>query len=142
MNLKGPFAALRAALPLLRNGASVIFNTTAATERGLATASVYSASKAALAAVAMVAAVELAPRGVRVNCVRPGFITTPIGEKSGLPPEAREGLRKWATSRIPMGRFGAADEVARTVLFLASDDAAFVTGLELTVDGGMLGALV
>ena len=140
VNLKGPFVALRAAVPFLGRGASVIVNTTVATERAFAGASVYSASKAALAALVRGAAVELAARGVRVNAVQPGPITTPIFGKLGLPAEAREEFAKHATERIPLGRFGAADEVARAALFLASEDSTFVTGHELTVDGGMLAA--
>jgi NAD(P)-dependent dehydrogenase (short-subunit alcohol dehydrogenase family) len=140
VNLKGPFLALRAALPLLGKGASVIVNTSVVSERAFAGAAVYSASKAALAALARGAAIELAGRGVRVNVVRPGPITTPILEKTGLSVEAREAFVQDATLRVPLGRFGAADDVAHAALFLASDDAAFVTGHELSVDGGLLAA--
>jgi NAD(P)-dependent dehydrogenase (short-subunit alcohol dehydrogenase family) len=140
VNVKGPLLALQAALPLLRKGSSVIFNTSVVSERAFANASVYSASKAALAAIARVAALELAPRGVRVNAVRPGPITTPILGKLGIPAEAREAFVEQTTERVPLGRFGAADEVARAALFLASEDSAFVTGHELSVDGGLLAA--
>ena len=140
VNLKGPFLALRAALPLLGKGASVIVNTSVASERALANAAVYSASKAALAALARGAAIELAPRGVRVNAVRPGPITTPILAKTGMPAGAIEDFVQHASERIPLGRFGTGDEVARAALFLATEDAAFVTGHELSVDGGMLAA--
>jgi len=138
VNLKGPFVALRAALPFLGKGASVIVNTTVGNERAFPGASVYSASKAALAALARGAAVELAARGVRVNAVQPGPITTPILGKLGLPAEARDAFIQHTTEHVPLGRFGSADEVARAALFLASDDAAFVTGHELAVDGGFL----
>ena len=140
VNLKGPFVALQAALPFLGKGASVIVNTTIGTERALPGASVYSASKAALAALARGAAIELAARGVRVNAVRPGPITTPIFGKLGLPAEARDAFVQRTIERIPLGRFGSAEDVASAALFLASDDAAFVTGHELTVDGGLLAA--
>jgi NAD(P)-dependent dehydrogenase (short-subunit alcohol dehydrogenase family) len=140
VNLKGPFLALRAALPLLGKGASVIVNTSVVSERAFANASVYSASKAALAALARGAALELAARGVRVNAVRPGPITTPILGKTGLPAEVRESFVQQTMERVPLGRFGSAEEVARAALFLASDDAAFVTGHELSVDGGLLAA--
>jgi len=136
INVKGPFVALRAALPLLGKGASVIFNTSVAAERSMANTSVYSASKAALVALARGAALELAARGVRVNSVQPGPITTPIFGKLGLPPEAQDAIAKQVAGKVPLGRFGAADEVARAALFLASEDATFVTGHELTVDGG------
>ena len=140
VNVKGTFVALRTALPLLGKGASVIVNTSVVSERAVAGAAVYSASKGALAALARVAAVELAPRGVRVNAVQPGPITTPIFGKTGLAAEARDEFARQTTEGVPLGRFGAADEVARAVLFLASDDAAFVTGHELSVDGGLLAA--
>jgi len=140
VNLKGPFLAIRAALPLLGKGASVIFNTSVVSERAFANAAVYSASKAALAALARVAALELAARGVRVNVVSPGPITTPIFAKTGIPPENREDFVKYMTGRVPLGRFGAAEEVARAALFLASEDASFITGHELSVDGGLLAA--
>ena len=140
VNLKGPFVALRAALPLLRKGASVIVNTSVVSERGFPGAGVYSASKAGLAALARVAAVELGARGVRVNAVRPGPITTPILEKMGLSSEEREGFQQGVIQRMPLARFGSADEVAQAALLLTSDDAAFVTGHELSVDGGMLAA--
>src|SRR5438874_3694411 len=140
VNVKGPFVALKAALPLLRKGASVIVNTSAVSDRGIAGASVYAASKGALAAFARVAAVELAAQGVRVNAVQPGPITTPIFAKTGLSTEQREEFARQTTERIPLGRFGSADEVARAALFLASDDSAFVTGHELSVDGGLLAA--
>jgi NAD(P)-dependent dehydrogenase (short-subunit alcohol dehydrogenase family) len=140
VNLKGPFVALRAALPFLRKGASVIVNTTVGTDRALANAAVYSASKAALAALVRGAAVELAARGVRVNAVQPGPIQTPIFGKLGLPAEAGEALARRVAESVPLGRFGTADEVARAALFLASEDAAYVTGHELSVDGGMLAA--
>jgi NAD(P)-dependent dehydrogenase (short-subunit alcohol dehydrogenase family) len=140
VNLKGPFLALRAALPLLGKGASVIVNTSVVSERAFAGAAVYSASKAGLAALARGAAIELAARGVRVNVVRPGPITTPIIDKTGLSPEALKAFVQNAAEGIPLGRFGSADDVAHAALYLASDDAAFVTGHELTVDGGMLAA--
>jgi NAD(P)-dependent dehydrogenase (short-subunit alcohol dehydrogenase family) len=140
VNLKGPFVALQAALPFLNRGASVIVNTTVGTDRALANAAVYSASKAALAALARGAAVELASRGIRVNAVQPGPITTPIFGKLGLSAEARDAFAKRVAEQLPLGRFGSPDEVARAALFLASDDSAFVTGHELSVDGGMLAA--
>ncbi|HYZ89007.1 MAG TPA: SDR family oxidoreductase [Myxococcales bacterium] len=140
VNVKGPFVALKAALPYLGKGASVIVNTSVASERALAGAAVYSASKAALAALARGAALELAARGIRVNAVSPGPITTPIFGKTGLPQEALDDFAKHIPERIPLGRFGAADEVAQAALFLASDDASFVNGHELTVDGGLLAA--
>jgi NAD(P)-dependent dehydrogenase (short-subunit alcohol dehydrogenase family) len=140
INVKGPFVALQAALPFLEKGASVIVNTSVASERAMAGTAVYSASKAALAALVRGAAVELAAKGVRVNAVRPGPITTPIFGKTGLPAEQLDAFAQRVGQIIPLGRFGAADEVAHAALFLASEDSTYVTGHELSVDGGFLAA--
>jgi NAD(P)-dependent dehydrogenase (short-subunit alcohol dehydrogenase family) len=136
VNLKGPFVALQAALPFLGKGASVIVNTSVASERFVAGAAVYSASKAALSSLAKGAALELAGRGVRVNAVEPGPITTPILGKLGLSATDRKGIEDRIGEGVPLGRFGAAEEVARAALFLASDESSFITGHDLAVDGG------
>ena len=99
--------------------------------------SIYSATKGAVAALVRSLAVELAPRGIRVNSVSPATILTPIQAKFGLPPEVAAATAKHYTGRIPLGRFGAAEEVARAVLFLASPGASYITGIELPVDGGL-----
>jgi NAD(P)-dependent dehydrogenase (short-subunit alcohol dehydrogenase family) len=140
VNVKGPFVALKAALPFLGKGASVIVNTSVASDRAFAGTAIYSASKAALAALARGAAVELAAQGIRVNVVQPGPITTPILEKLGLSAEQRDAFTRNVLESVPLGRPGSSDEVARAALFLASDDSTFVTGHELAVDGGYLAA--
>ncbi|MBI1752895.1 MAG: SDR family oxidoreductase [Acidobacteria bacterium] len=132
-NLKGPFFLTQKALPLLGKGASVIFTSSVVSQKGFAGTAVYTASKAGLAGLARALATELAPKGIRVNSVAPGPIETPIQAKLGLPEEAREGFRQ----RVSLGRLGASEEVARAVLFLASEDASFITGEELVVDGGL-----
>lgn len=132
-NLKGPFFLTQKLLPLLGKGSSVVFTSSVVSQKGLAATGAYTASKAGLAGLARVLATELAPRGIRVNTVAPGPIDTPIQVKLGLPPEAKEGFRQ----RVSLGRFGTSDEVAKAVLFLASDDASFITGEELVVDGGL-----
>jgi NAD(P)-dependent dehydrogenase (short-subunit alcohol dehydrogenase family) len=137
INYVGPFLALREALPLLGKGASVIVNTSIVTERGLPNSAAYAASKAALRALAFVAASELAPRGIRVNVVSPGPIDTPIYGKLGLPQEALQAFQTQMKSRVPLERFGSAEEVARAALFLASDEASYVSGQDLGVDGGL-----
>jgi NAD(P)-dependent dehydrogenase (short-subunit alcohol dehydrogenase family) len=103
----------------------------------MAGASVYGSTKAALRSIVRVAATELAPRKVRVNAVSPGPIETPIYGKLGLPAEAVQGFASSVMSQVPLGRFGTAQELARAVLFLASDASSFITGFELDVDGGM-----
>ena len=137
VNVNGVIFTLQALLPLLGQGSSVIVNTSVADQRGAPGLSIYSASKGAVAALVRTLAVELGPRGVRVNSVCPATILTPIQRKFGLPPDVAQSVAEQYTARIPLGRFGAAEEVARAVLFLASPAASYITGVELNVDGGL-----
>ena len=121
----------------MNDGASIILNTSVADKIGQPTTSVYSATKAALRSIARTAAAELVGRGIRVNAVAPGPIDTPIVGKVGLPPEAADALKKQLTEEVPMKRFGQPEEVAATVAFLASQDASYITGVEINVDGGL-----
>lgn len=132
-NVKGHFFTLQKLIPHLANGASVVFtSSTVATASNLGT-SVYSATKGALNKIAQIAANELAERKIRVNIISPGPVQTP-GLESVVPAEAK-GYLAAATA---LQRLGNADEIAKTVLFLASDDASFITGTELLVDGGYI----
>lgn len=137
VNVKGLIFTLQKLLPLLRSGSSVVMNTSVADQRGAALMSIYAASKGAVAAFARTLAVELAPRGIRVNSVSPATILTPIQAKFGLAPDVAAATAKHYSARIPLGRFGAAEEVARAVLFLASPAASYINGVELPVDGGL-----
>jgi NAD(P)-dependent dehydrogenase (short-subunit alcohol dehydrogenase family) len=137
VNVKGVVFTLQKLLPLLSQGASVIVNTSIADQRGAPGLSIYSASKGAVAALVRTLAVELSGRGIRVNSIAPATILTPIQQKFGLAPDVAEAVAKQYTARIPLGRFGAASEVAGAVLFLASDAASYITGVELQVDGGL-----
>ena len=137
VNVKGVVFTLQKVLPLLGSGASVIVNTSVADQRGAPMMSIYSASKGAVAALVRCLAVELAPRGIRINSVCPATILTPIQAKFGLPPEVAAASAKHYAARIPQGRFGNAEEVAHAVLFLASAGASYITGVELPVDGGL-----
>ncbi|HET7546043.1 MAG TPA: SDR family oxidoreductase [Polyangiaceae bacterium] len=130
VNVKGVVFTLQKLLPLLGSGASVIVNTSVADQRGTPALSIYSASKGAVAALVRCLAVELAPRGIRVNSVCPATIVTPIQAKFGLPPDVAAASAKHYTERIPQGRFGSAEEVAGAVLFLASPQASYITGVE------------
>jgi NAD(P)-dependent dehydrogenase (short-subunit alcohol dehydrogenase family) len=136
-NFRGPWLTLKLALPILRKGASVIVTTSVANQTGMAGSSGYAASKAALRAMVRAAASELAESGIRVNAVSPGPVETPIYAKLGLPPEARDVMKASLTSQMPMKRFGAPEEIAAVVLFLATSEASFMTGEEIVVDGGM-----
>ena len=86
-------------------------------------------------------AAELSPLGIRINVVAPGPIKTPISERLQLPPEQREAVKQKVSSMVPLGRYGDAEEVAKVVLFLASDDSSYVNASEIVVDGGVTGAL-
>lgn len=137
INQRGLFFTVQKALPLLGEGSSVIINTSVLNEKGLQNGSVYSATKAAGRNLARVLAAELAPRGIRVNAVAPGLIETPIFGKSGMPKEALDEVVQNIVAQMPLQRVGQAPEVAGAVAFLASNDASYVTGAELAVDGGL-----
>lgn len=136
INIKGAYFTIQKALPFLNDGASIILNTSVVSTKGTAGASAYSATKAALRSLARTAAAELVGRGIRVNAVAPGPIVTPIFDKTGLPKEALDEFAKDVLTRVPMKRFGQPEEVASAVAFLASQDASYITGVELNVDGG------
>jgi NAD(P)-dependent dehydrogenase (short-subunit alcohol dehydrogenase family) len=136
INIKGAYFTIQKALPLLNDGASIILTTSVADIKGNEGTSAYSATKAALRSLARTAAAELVGRGIRVNAVAPGPIVTPIFEKTGLPKESLDEFAKQVLAKVPMKRFGQPEEVASAVAFLASQDASYITGVELNVDGG------
>ncbi|MCP5146345.1 MAG: SDR family oxidoreductase [Gammaproteobacteria bacterium] len=136
INLKGPFFAVQKCVPLMGHGGSIVLTSSIGHAKGLPGNSVYAASKAGLRALARNFGAELVGRGIRVNCFSPGPIETPIINRSGVPPEQIPALREMMINNIPMHRMGTAEEAARAVLFLASEDASFVTGIDLFVDGG------
>jgi NAD(P)-dependent dehydrogenase (short-subunit alcohol dehydrogenase family) len=113
-----------------------VLNTSCLDEMGMPGMSIYSASKAAVRSLARSFSAELVGQGIRVNAVSPGPIETPIYSKLGMPAEAVQSMAAGLIGQIPMGRFGQADEVAKAVLFLASDDSSFMLGEEIVVDGG------
>lgn len=137
VNFKGVIYSVQSMLPLLSNPSSVVLTSTTMIEKGIAGMSVYAATKAAVRSLARTLTSELAPRGVRVNVISPGLVETPIYGKLGLPPET---VKEWAgqlLASVPAGRFGQADEVARAVLFLASDDSSYMMGENVLFDGGV-----
>lgn len=123
INLTGVFFTVQATAPYLNMGASVVLISSAMSVIGSPCSSAYAASKAGVRAMGRVLAAELAPRGIRVNIVTPGGISTPFWSGVAPTPEALAELEKRSANSIPLGRLDQADEVARTVLFLASDDA-------------------
>jgi NAD(P)-dependent dehydrogenase (short-subunit alcohol dehydrogenase family) len=137
INIKGAYFTIQKALPFLNDGASIILNTSVADSQGNAGTSAYSATKAALRSLARTAAAELVGRGIRVNAVAPGPIVTPIFGRTGLTKEAFDEFAKAVVARVPMKRFGQPEEVAAAVAFLASQDASYITGIEINVDGGL-----
>ena len=137
INLKGAYFTVQKALPLLGEGSSVIFNTSAVNRLGVAGMTVYAASKAALRSLARTMSAELAPRGIRVNAVSPGPVETPLFGKTGLSEEDIRASAEVVRTMVPLGRFARAEEIAKAVAFLASPDSSYVLGTEVVVDGGM-----
>ncbi|PKO33224.1 MAG: short-chain dehydrogenase [Betaproteobacteria bacterium HGW-Betaproteobacteria-7] len=137
VNFKGVFFTLQKALPLLREGSSVVITTSITNQLGSPNFSVYGACKAALRSLVASLALELIPRKIRVNAVSPGPIATPMFDRLGLPPEVSATIQNDIAKKSPCGRFGMPEEVARTILFLASDEASYIVGQEIVVDGGM-----
>jgi NAD(P)-dependent dehydrogenase (short-subunit alcohol dehydrogenase family) len=136
INVRGLLFSVQKALPLMPDGASIIMNGSAASIKALPTQTVYSATKAAVRSFARTWTSELRERKIRVNTVSPGYTDTPIIETMGLSKEQLDGLVASVLPLIPVGRFGRPEEIAKTVLFLASDDSSYITGVELFVDGG------
>jgi NAD(P)-dependent dehydrogenase (short-subunit alcohol dehydrogenase family) len=135
-NVKGVLFTVQKALPLMPDGASIILNASIVASKGFAANSVYSASKAAVRSFARTWATDLKARRIRVNAVSPGTIDTPGLNDLLASSEVGEQRRKMVSAAVPLGRFGTPDEIAKAVVFLASDDASYVTGTELFVDGG------
>ena len=137
LNAKGQFFTVQKALPLFKDGGSIILNSSVANVMGLPAFTVYAASKAAVRSFARGWAMELKDRKIRVNSVSPGPIETPALEKAGLTPEQAEQAAAQFATQVPLGRRGKPEEIAAAVVFLASDESSYITGVDLAVDGGM-----
>jgi len=138
INVKGPYFLAQKLVPLLNEGAALVFNTSVVHEMGMGTAAAYGGSKGALRSIVRSLSVELADQGIRVNAVAPGPISTPIYGKLGMDEAQLDGFASHVVSRIPLKRFGEGADIARATAFLLSSDASFITGEELAIDGGWL----
>lgn len=137
LNAKGTFFTVQKALPFFKDGGSIILTASVANVRGDPAFSAYAAAKAAVRTFARGWTMELKDRKIRVNSMSPGPIETPALEKVGLTAEQVEKVAAQFASQVPLGRRGKAEEVAAAVLFLASDESSYITGIDLAVDGGM-----
>ncbi len=136
INFKGAYFTLSRFIPLLKEGASVIFLSSNVSDMHSPNFSVYCASKAALSSIMKTAAAELAPLQIRVNAVSPGPTKTAIFEKTGLPEDVVAGMHETLATKVPLGRIIEPEEVAGLVVYLAGEQAASITGSEFTIDGG------
>ncbi len=136
INVKGVYFTVQKAVALMQKGGAIVLNASVAAGKGNPLGSVYGASKAAVRSFGRTIAAELVERGIRVNVVSPGPIETPIFDRTMTPQQVADLKVAWA-ARNPMKRFGTTDEVTAAVLFLASDAASFITGVDLLVDGGV-----
>ncbi len=135
-NVKGVVFTVQGALPLMGQGGTIILNASGVSVKGTPAFSIYSSTKAAVRNLARSWAMDLKGRGIRVNVVSPGPVPTPGYDNFGMSKEKMAGFLEAMTATIPLGRVGTPDEIARTVVFLASEDSAFVNAVELFVDGG------
>ena len=137
INVKGPYFLVQALLPIFANPASIVLNASVNAHIGMPNTSVYGASKAALLSLARTLSGELISRGIRVNAVSPGPISTPLYSKLGLSEADLGSVAASIQSQVPAMRFGKPSEIAHAIVFLASDESAFMVGTELLIDGGM-----
>ena len=137
INVKGVFYSIQKALPLLRDGGSIVLVSSIAHLKALDAHVVYAATKAAVRSFARSWAGELRQRNIRVNCLSPGPVLTPIIGKMGIGDEQFAAFERQVAGQIPLGRLGRPEELANAALFLASDDSSFITGIDLCVDGGL-----
>lgn len=135
-NVRGVFFTVQKALPIMNDGGSVILISSVVNVKGFAGTSIYSATKAAVRSLARTMTAELAPRNIRVNVISPGPIETPVFNRLGVPEDQIDAMKEGFISIVPMGRIGRAEEIANTALFLASDEASYITGADIAVDGG------
>lgn len=137
INVRGPFLQLAALQDTLSDSAAVLLNTSIVNDVGMPNSAVYSASKGAVRSGMNVFANELAPRSIRVNAISPGPVDTGFFGRTGLGEDEIQAFAQQVLQQVPLGRFGTSEEIANAATFLLSDEASFITGAELVVDGGM-----
>jgi len=137
INVKGVLFTVQKALPLMKDGGSIILNSSIAGQKGIGGFSVYNATKAAVRSFARTWTSDLKQRKIRVNSLSPGPIETPIVGKMGLTKEQIDQFAGSLVSQVPLGRAGQSEEIAAAAVFLASDESSFITGIDLNVDGGL-----
>src|SRR5581483_6721876 len=137
LNFTGTFFTIQKTAPIISKGGSIVVTTSFLNTIGYPGLSILAATKAATRSLVRTLGAELAPRGIRVNAVSPGAIATPFYGKMGLEETTLSKVAADLQSKIPLGRFGEAQELAKAVLYLASDDASYTTGTEFVVDGGL-----
>jgi NAD(P)-dependent dehydrogenase (short-subunit alcohol dehydrogenase family) len=135
-NVRGVLLTVQKLAPLMGQGGSVILNASAVNAKGVPGGHVYFATKAAVRSLARTLAAELSPRGIRVNALSPGLVPTNFQSKMGMPQEALDGFAAGVSAATPLGRVGRPDEIASAAVFLASDEASYITAVDLPVDGG------
>ncbi|MGF1742433.1 SDR family oxidoreductase [Vibrio profundum] len=136
-NLKGPFFLIQSLLPHLSDSASIILCGSVSAKIGLAQSSVYAASKAALMSLSRTLSGELKQRGIRVNSISPGPTYTDAFDKFGLPEEKQNALIEEVKELVPLNRMGTPLEIAKAIIFMASDESSYMLGSELSIDGGV-----
>jgi NAD(P)-dependent dehydrogenase (short-subunit alcohol dehydrogenase family) len=137
VNFKGVFFTIQKLLPLVPEGGSILLNSSIAGTKGIENFSAYSATKAAVRSLARTLTSDFKAKKIRVNAISPGPIDTPIFGKAGVADDQIDGIKQGFASQVPVGRMGLGTDIANAALFLASNDSSFVSGIELTVDGGL-----
>lgn len=136
VNFKGVYFTVQALLPLMTDGGSIVLTGSSSARRGLASNSVYASTKAAVAQLARNLSADLLERRIRVNVVEPGAVDTPIFDRPGLPADQLAAVKQSIVAQVPVGRFASAEEVARLLAYLASDESAYIVGESIGVGGG------
>jgi NAD(P)-dependent dehydrogenase (short-subunit alcohol dehydrogenase family) len=137
INLKGVFFTVQKAVPLMPNGSAIVLNASINAHLGMPGTTVYGATKAAVVNLAKTLSADLLEKGIRVNAVSPGPITSALLARDGITTEKLQETKDWIQSQVPLKRFGVPEEIAAAVLYLTAPESAFVLGTELIVDGGM-----